>query len=45
MKITQDIRDYANQKGINDHGVAISFGLDEKSLEFKKLDKQIYIKK
>ena len=45
MKITQDIREYANKKGLNDHGVAISFGLDEKSLEFKKLGKDIYIKK
>tara|TARA_B100000941_G_scaffold290720_1_gene274340 strand:+ start:14938 stop:16731 length:1794 start_codon:yes stop_codon:yes gene_type:complete len=45
MKITQDIRDYANEKGLNDHAVAISFGLDEKSLEFKKLGKEIYIKK
>ena len=45
MKITQDIRDYANEKGLNDHTVAISFGLDEKSLEFKKLGKEIYIKK
>ena len=45
MKITQDIREYADKKGLNDHGVAISFGLDEKSLEFKKLGKEIYIKK
>ncbi len=45
MKITQDIRDYANKKGLDDYSVAINFGLDEKSLEFKKLGKEIYIKK
>ena len=45
MKITQDIRDYANKKGLEDYTVAINFGLDEKSLEFKKLGKEIYIKK
>ena len=45
MKITQDIRDYANKQGLDDYSVAINFGLDEKSLEFKKLGKEIYIKK
>ena len=45
MKITQDIRDYANKKGIDDIKIAINFGLDEKSKEFKALGKEIYIKK
>ncbi len=45
MKITQDIRDYADKQVLDDYSVAINFGLDEKSLEFKKLGKEIYIKK
>ena len=45
MKITQDIRDYANNKGLKDIKVAIDFGMDEKSKEFKDLGNEIYIKK
>ena len=45
MKITQDIRDYANSKGIKDIKVAVDFGLEEKSKEFKELGNEIYIKK
>ena len=45
MKITQDIRDYANNKGLKDIKVAIDFGMDEKSKEFKAQGNEIYIKK
>ncbi|MBT5863491.1 MAG: phosphomethylpyrimidine synthase ThiC [Gammaproteobacteria bacterium] len=45
MKITQDIRDYANHKGLKDIKVAIDFGMDEKSKEFKAQGNEIYIKK
>ncbi len=44
MKITQDIREYAQDKGIASFDEAISIGLDEKSREFKMLGKKIYIK-
>ena len=45
MKITQDIREYANIKGLKDIKVAIDFGMEEKSREFKDLGNEIYIKK
>ena len=45
MKITQDIRDYANKKGIESIKVAVDFGMEEKSKEFKELGTEIYIKK
>ena len=45
MKITQDIRDYASNKGLKDNKVAVDFGLEEKSKEFKELGNEIYIKK
>jgi phosphomethylpyrimidine synthase len=35
MKITQDVRDYAQQKGIGDVNAAIETGLKEKAEEFK----------
>ena len=45
MKITQDIRDYAQKNNFKDIKVAVDFGLDEKSQEFKDLGNEIYIKK
>ena len=45
MKITQDIRDYANENGFKDIKIAVDFGLKEKSREFKESGKEIYIKK
>ena len=44
MKITQDIREYAQNNGIKNYDEAISIGLDEKSKEFRMLGKKIYIK-
>ncbi len=43
MKITQEVRDYAKQKGISDDG-ALQDGLDEKAAEFKRAGSEIYRK-
>jgi phosphomethylpyrimidine synthase len=42
MKITQDVRDYAQQQGIDDLKVAVEKGLQEKAEEFKKQGSQVY---
>ena len=42
MKITQDIRDYAEKRGITDID-AIQEGLDEKSEEFRESGGEIYM--
>src|SRR5512147_1506868 len=42
MKITQDVRDYANSKGIEDVGAAVEEGLKEKAEEFKHTGAEIY---
>jgi phosphomethylpyrimidine synthase len=44
MKISQDVRDYAAQKGIGDIGVAIETGMSEKAAEFKDGGAEIYSK-
>jgi len=44
MKISQDVREYAAQKGIGDIGVAIETGLHEKAAEFKDGGSEIYRK-
>ncbi|MCZ6717979.1 MAG: phosphomethylpyrimidine synthase ThiC [Gammaproteobacteria bacterium] len=44
MKITQDVRDYAREKGIGDVNVAIEAGMMEKADEFKRHGKEIYRK-
>jgi phosphomethylpyrimidine synthase len=41
MKITQDVRDYAAQKGLEDQA-ALEAGMKEKSEEFKKSGSKIY---
>jgi phosphomethylpyrimidine synthase len=41
MKITQDVRDYAAQKGIEEQA-ALAMGMEEKSEEFKKAGAKIY---
>lgn len=43
MKITQDVRDYAKQKGIEEQQ-ALESGMDEKSEEFKKRGSNLYSK-
>ncbi len=42
MKITQDVRDYAAQKGIEE-AAALEAGMQEKSEQFKKSGAQIYV--
>jgi phosphomethylpyrimidine synthase len=44
MKISQDVRDYAAQKGIGDIDVAIEAGMNEKAAEFKDGGSEIYSK-
>ena len=44
MKITQDVRDYARDKGIDDLDNAIERGLEEKAVEFKQRGGDIYMK-
>ena len=43
MKITQDVRDYAKENGL-DSGEAIEKGMAEMSEEFKKSGSEIYVK-
>ncbi len=42
MKITQDVREYAKNKGIGDIKVAIEYGMKEKSEQFKQDGSTIY---
>lgn len=42
MKITQDVREYAQQKGIGDIKIAIESGMKEKSKQFKQAGSEIY---
>ncbi len=42
MKITQDVRDYAEKQGIGDVTVAVEKGMEEKSEEFKQAGAKIY---
>ncbi len=44
MKITQDVREYAEQQGIKAIPIAIEQGLQEKAKEFKKTGSEIYQK-
>ncbi|MFT5425450.1 MAG: phosphomethylpyrimidine synthase [Gammaproteobacteria bacterium] len=44
MKITQDIRDYADKKGIDSMNKALEEGMKEKAIEFKEKGKEIYSK-
>ena len=42
MKITQDVREYAAQKGLDD-AKAMEAGMREKAEEFKKQGAEIYV--
>jgi phosphomethylpyrimidine synthase len=44
MKITQDVRDYARSKGIQDVDSAMTQGMQEKAAEFKQHGAEIYRK-
>jgi phosphomethylpyrimidine synthase len=43
MKITQDVREYAQQKGLNSQ-VALQTGMQEKAIEFREKGGDIYQK-
>ncbi len=42
MKITQDVRDYAEQQGIADAQNALEKGMEEKAVEFKQAGGKLY---
>jgi phosphomethylpyrimidine synthase len=42
MKITQEVREYARARGLDDPGDAIRSGMEEKSLEFRKHAARVY---
>ena len=44
MKITQDVRDYARQQGIDDFEQAVKKGMDEKAVEFRAQGAEVYKK-
>ncbi|WP_372720747.1 phosphomethylpyrimidine synthase ThiC [Immundisolibacter sp.] len=44
MKITQDVRDYAQSKGLLDDEGALAAGMQEKSIEFRAAGQQVYRK-
>jgi phosphomethylpyrimidine synthase len=45
MKISQDVRDYAEKKGLADVQVAVEQGLQEKAEEFKRQGSEVYVRK
>ena len=42
MKITQDVRDYAETKGIEDAARALDEGMAEKAQEFQRAGSELY---
>jgi phosphomethylpyrimidine synthase len=44
MKITQDVRDYAREQGIDTVDQAINIGMQEKAIEFRQKGGEIYSK-
>jgi phosphomethylpyrimidine synthase len=42
MKITQDVRDYAAEKGVADEAAALEQGMAEKAAEFREQGAEIY---
>ena len=43
MKITQDVRDYAEQQGLIDAD-ALTSGMEQKAREFRESGSEIYVK-
>ena len=43
MKITQDVRNYAKEQGLNDEKAALQEGMKQKSEEFKEAGSEIYL--
>ncbi len=44
MKITQDVREYAQSKGLADEESALTAGMQEKAIEFRSSGQQVYRK-
>ena len=44
MKITQDVRDYAKQQGLENLDEALARGLDDMALEFRRQGGEVYTK-
>ncbi len=42
MKITQDVRDYAAEKGVADEAAALAQGMAEKAAEFREAGSELY---
>ena len=42
MKITQDVRDYAAEKGVADEAEALARGMAEKAAEFRAGGGEVY---
>ncbi|MGE0809403.1 MAG: phosphomethylpyrimidine synthase ThiC [Immundisolibacter sp.] len=42
MKITQDVRDYAQSKGLGDDDGALAAGMQEKAIEFRATGQKLY---
>ena len=42
MKITQEVRDYAARKGIDDAAAALAVGMDDKAKEFRRQGAELY---
>ena len=42
MKITQDVREYAQKQGL-DEAAAVARGLNEKAEEFRKTGGEVYV--
>jgi phosphomethylpyrimidine synthase len=42
MKITQDVREYAERQGVADEAAALAQGLREKAEEFRRAGGELY---
>jgi phosphomethylpyrimidine synthase len=42
MKITQEVRDYAEAKGLDDAKAALTAGMEDKAAEFRTSGSEIY---
>jgi phosphomethylpyrimidine synthase len=42
MKITQDVRDYAAEKGVADDARALELGMAEKAKQFREQGGEVY---
>ncbi|WP_435745829.1 hypothetical protein [Nocardioides sp. SYSU DS0663] len=45
MRITQDVRDYAAQRGMDTTTAAVAAGMSEKSAQFLELGRSVYVER